>query len=114
MNLVVALKTLAPTQPNEFHITINTDNAASQQVLENGIGRDETLTACAHEIWLFVATNSCEITIQHKPGKQLILADALSRLTVSQNARAIASTLCTQLAITEIPVDFNNVFTTGL
>ena len=65
INLVVAFRTLAPTRPNEFQITINTDNAASQQVLENGKGRGETLTACAREIWLFAATNCCEITIQH-------------------------------------------------
>ena len=50
INLLIALRALVPPNTHEFHITINTDNAASQQVLENGTGRDNTLTAFACEI----------------------------------------------------------------
>ena len=55
---------------------INTDNIASQQVLDSGAGSDEVLTACAREIWLFSAINNCRVEILHKPGKDLLLADA--------------------------------------
>lgn len=38
LNLVLALKTLLPGKPHELCVVINTDNAASQQVLEEGRG----------------------------------------------------------------------------
>ena len=58
MNLIVAMRTLAPDHPENYKIVINTDNAASQQVLTSGSGKDPTLTACARELWLFAANNS--------------------------------------------------------
>ena len=114
LNLVVALRTLSPHNPQGYIITINTDNHASQQVLSTGAGRDHILTACAREIWLFAATNSCEVEILHKPGKDLILADALSRRSFNSKAKIIATDICKTLALTEITVNFNNIFTAGL
>ena len=85
----------------------NTDNAVSQQVLNNG-------AACTFEIWLFTATHSCHIEILHKPGKDFILADALSGHPADRNAHAVAVTISTQRALTEIAVDFTNILTTRL
>ena len=79
INLVVALHTFIPTDPHNYSIRINTDNQASQTLLNIGIDKDPILCACARELWLFGTINSCTIEIVHKPGKDLILADALSR-----------------------------------
>ena len=114
LNLIAAIKALAPPKPEEYCIVVNTDNQASQQVLSTGAGRDPTLTACAREIWLFAANNSCQIEIRHKPGKDLILADALSRRSFDRAAEAMANEECTALGISEISLTFDNALTPGL
>ena len=114
INLVIAMRTLAPDNPHEYHIIINTDNSASQQVLDSGAGRDPILTACAREIWLYAASNSCEVTVMHKPGKDLVLADALSRRSFDPAAEVRAATLINQLNIAETYVNFNEPFTSNL
>ena len=45
LNLVHAVKFLLPPNPLQFTIVVNTDNSASQQVLESGKGRDGILQA---------------------------------------------------------------------
>ena len=114
INLITAIKTLAPEYPDTHHIVVNTDNIASQQVLSSGAGRDSILTACAREIWLFAANNSCEITILHKPGRELVLADALSRRHSDPAARRRATELCRSLDLIEVQPEFGTTFTVGL
>ena len=114
INLIVAMKHLAPASPQNYKIVINTDNAASQQVLSSGAGRDPVLTACAREIWLFAASTACEIVVLHKPGRDLVLADALSRRPFDRSADVRAAGLLESLGLTEIPVSFENLFTPGL
>ena len=114
INLVVALKSLTPPEPEKYRIIINTDNAASQQVLESGAGKDDTLTACAREIWLHAATNSCEVEVRHKPGKELILADALSRCMFDKAAAIIAIDMCNNLKLNRKNITFLNALTEGM
>ena len=114
INLLVALKNLAPTNPAKHNIIINTDNSASQQVLATGAGKDSVLTACAREIWLYAARHSCQIQVLHKPGKDLVLADALSRCSHDQTARQMASKITRDMGLAQIEVTFDDVFTAGL
>ena len=79
LNLVQAVVSLLPDHPENYKITINTDNLASQQVLSSGSGRDKMLSACARQLWLLAALYSTELHIFHKSGKELVFADALSR-----------------------------------
>ena len=114
INLLVALKALTPTNPENYKILINTDNSASQQVLSSGAGRDTVLTACTRESWLFAATHSCQVEILHKPDKDLVLADALSRRASDPALNLKAMNLSPSLNLTEIHVTFNDLFTTNL
>ena len=109
-NLIVALKNLFPPNPHEYAIVINTDNSTSQQVLSSGAGRDPFLCACAREIWLFAATRNTEVIVRHKPGKDLILADALSRRHADPVAARTASDRTANLS--EICVSFDQVIST--
>ena len=77
--MVLALTTLLPQDPHKFHVIINTDNIASQIVLEEGRGKDVMLCAGARQIWLLSALKVFSVSILHKPGSELVLADALSR-----------------------------------
>ena len=82
---------------------------ASQLVLSTGAGKDSVLCACAREIWKFAAMNNCDVSIEHKPGKQLKLADALSRQFHDTAAYNIASSMCTQLHLTRTRISFNDM-----
>lgn len=94
INLVKALQVLSPIDPSNFTIIINTDNMASQLVLSSGAGKDKILCACSREIWRLAAIMNCDIEIKHKPGKDLILADALSRQHFDPSAAAKVHLLC--------------------
>lgn len=83
INLVVAYLTFAPwcKEVNTL-ITIFTDNMAGSHALQTGRTRHPTLGACARELWLAAAVNHHTITIKHKPGSEIELADALSRFFI--------------------------------
>ena len=76
---MLAVRTPIPEEPHNFKVIVNTDNAALQQVLEAGRGRDAILCACARQLWLLSALTNFELCIKHKPERDLVLADALSR-----------------------------------
>ena len=92
--MVLALSSLLPYDPQNYQIVVNTDNIAPQQVLEVGRGKDPVLCTCARQIWLISAMNNFSISITHKPGSELVLADALSRCGSSEHMANVASEYC--------------------
>ena len=112
LNLVLVLKMLMPNDPHKFCNIVNTDNAASQQVLEVGRDKDLVLCACAcacactRQIWLFSALLNFELHIQHKPGEDLVLADALSRRSVSLSLELKAKSLVNELGLVGVSPNF--------
>ena len=54
------------------------------------------------EIWLFAAINNCAIDIHHKPGKDLILADALSQCHDDRSYNEKAKTILNRLNLQHI------------
>ena len=109
LNLVVAVKTLAPQQASEYILNVFTDNIASQQVMTTGAGQDPTLCACARELWLYSAINDTEIVVRHKPGRDLTLADALSRRHNDTVSERIANQITSELSLTPVTPDFCNI-----
>lgn len=80
LNLLVAFKTLAPLHhPRRLTVVLLTDNLASSYALMTRRTKDPTLGACARQMWLEAAREDQQFIIQHKPGHQIPLADALSR-----------------------------------
>lgn len=51
-----------------------------------GRTRDPVLAACARELWLEAAKNNDLIYIEHRPGTEIPLEDALSRMA-TDNAK---------------------------
>ena len=98
-NLVEAVYTLAPPSLAGATICVNTDNQASAIALETGRCRDRYLAMCARELWLIAALRNYTIVIAHKPGKELILADALSRAHLSHQAAVVARDMCMKLGL---------------
>ena len=114
LNLIVALKSLVPSNPEKYIIQINTDNSVSQTVLTEGTGRDPILCGCAREIWLFAAKTSTEVIVKHKAGKDLILADALSRRHHDAEADKKAHVILGERPLTQITPAFVNILTSEL
>lgn len=91
INLLVTYHTLAHLVPNTgVLVVIFTDNIGSKFALESGKTKDNTLAMCAREIWLEASIHNHHVEIRHKPGTELILADALSRQKKDPRKAAIA------------------------
>lgn len=81
INIIVAYRTLAHLRDSrQTQILILTDNISSSWALMSGRTKDTILAACARELWLEAAKNGDTIQIEHRPGVEIPLADALSRM----------------------------------
>ena len=67
-NLLLAVRSLVPSNSAGIVVIVNTDNAASAAALSSGRATDATLGVCAREIWLLAALRSYDIEVRHKPG----------------------------------------------
>ena len=97
LNLVRAVVNLLPHNPHNYNIQVNTDSIASQQVLESGRGKNINLCTCARQLWLIAANKNFDLTISHKPGSQLVLADTLSTSCSSDISAPKAQGICSSL-----------------
>lgn len=114
LNLATAVRALLPKIPHHHVIYVNTDNAESQQVLTSGAGHDPILAAWARQIWLIAERCSADIQIHHKPGKNLVLADALSRCHHDPRAFKVCNNILVQRGLLQVHVDFSATLTTDL
>lgn len=81
VNTMVAYRTFASLFPaGDAHVILHTDNEASAYALQSGRTKDLVLSACARELWLIAAKNDHLLTIEHKPGRDIPVSDALSRM----------------------------------
>lgn len=81
VNLLVAYATFAHKYPDhQSHVIIFTENEASANALQSGRSRDSPLAACARELWLLAAKHDHVVSVIHKPGRDIPLGDALSRM----------------------------------
>jgi len=114
-NLVAATRFLLPRDPSGILVVINTDNEASSEVLTTGRGADQTLGKCARELWLMSALGNYEVLVKHKPGSELILADALSRAHKDPVIHERAQLLCAKNNLCRIRITHDeSMFTTDL
>ena len=101
LNVIQALSSLLPKNPSAFKIILVTDNEPTQVVLERGRGRDKLLNACSRQLWLLAAVNSTVVEVVHAPGKDLDLADALSR-PLTEQLRIKSKLLCLEKGLKRI------------
>lgn len=112
LNLLVAYKTLTTTavRPGS-HAEIFTDNISSAFSLMTGKTKDTVLGSCARQMWLEAAWRDHTFTISHKPGSQLVLADALSRYTSNDSLRLLADSIVVKRGLSQVePVLCDYVF----
>lgn len=85
-----------------------TDNSASSQALQTGKTKDPVLASCSCELWLEAACSDHEIVIQHKPGSELILADALSRCFSDKAKAELADSIIRKHNLMIVPPCLND------
>lgn len=97
VNILIAYRTLTHANTKDsLAVTIYTDNMSSSYALMTGRTCDTVLASCARELWLEAAKNGDRITIEHKPGQLIPLADALSRMAVNPDKAALVQHLVAQ------------------
>lgn len=100
INLLVAYRTLGHVDNDDpANILIQTDNSSSSFALMSGRTRDSVLASCARELWLEAAKHQDKITIEHRPGSSIPLADALSRMDISIPKADFVRTAVAQLGL---------------
>ena len=115
INLLVAYRTLRPQHASGITIVLNTDNMASSYALATGRTKDKTLAAAARELWLEAAKADSHIDIRHKYGRDMPLADALSRVTLSVGKRSLAQHYIAQSHLGEVSPNLSgHLFTPSL
>lgn len=117
VNVVVAFRTLAHVHNiKAARVTIFTDNSASSYALQTGKTKDPILASCSRELWLEAARSDHEIVIEHKPGVELVLSDALSRRSSESTKAELADSIIKANGLTVLLPCLNNYvfFTIGL
>ena len=89
LNVVMCIKTLVPNEQKCVCVLVRTDNSAAAAVLMNGKTKDPVLAVCARVLAMHAALRQWQVIVTHVPGVSLILADALSRYTLSARYRDI-------------------------
>ena len=87
LNIVICVKSLIPLEC--VRVVVKTDNSASAHVLMSGKTDDVMMAACSRELAMFASIHQLEIEVVHIPGKDLVLADALSRFRKGENFKQI-------------------------
>lgn len=109
VNVVVAFRTLAHLHNiRSARVTIFTDNSASSYALQTGKTKDSVLASCSRELWLEAARSDHEIVIEHKPGSELVLADALSRRHNEQAKAQLADSIIQSDSLRLVPPCIND------
>ena len=76
-NIVVAVNTWAHLWQDKV-ILISCDNQSAVSVCSSGKTKDPFLNACLHALWLHTARFNVDLRVVHIPGKDNVIADALS------------------------------------
>lgn len=96
LNCLVACRTLISARDRHSTIELKCDNRASIDAMAFGRAKDPVLTAICRAIWYIAATMDVNMVYTYTPGKQMGIADALSRAhtnaTEAKRAREVIAT----------------------
>lgn len=90
-NVVIALQTMLSEDDRGAHILIKSDSMCAVQVFTSGHGRNRVLLDCARSIWMIQSVLDINISYQHVPGNNNLIADALSRLHLDRRFAEIVT-----------------------
>ena len=80
-------------------VEIHCDNKASVDAFKSGRAKDPVLAACSRALWYKAAETDTTLVFNHVPGEAMELPDALSRVFLDADHRALANDLIAKLAL---------------
>ena len=86
LNVTIAVKVWGTRWAGQ-RVRVACDNSNTCLALQTGRSRDPFIQHCIREIFLVSTRQDIEVRIEHRPGVQLVRADALSRAHTGQNYR---------------------------
>ena len=86
LNIVVAVKMWGP-QWRGHSLEVKCDNMNACLALQSGRSRDSFIQHCVRELFVLTASWDIELRVRHWPGKDMIRADALSRMHADRKCR---------------------------
>ena len=101
-NVVVALHTFLTTQDRGTHIRVRCDNMAAVSVFTTGRAVNEVLQDCARAAWMVQALLGVELSYDHIPGDDNVVADALSRAHTNLKYQNEADSLVAYYGLTPV------------
>ena len=86
LNVIVAVK-LWGRRWRGHSLQIKSDNMNACLAVQSGRSRDPYIQHCVRELFILTVTYDIDLRIMHWPGKQLVRADALSRMHMDERCR---------------------------
>ena len=86
LNVIVAVK-LWGEQWRGHSLQIKSDNMNACLAVQSGRSRDPYIQHCVRELFVLTVTYDIDLRIMHWPGKDLVRADALSRMHADERCR---------------------------
>lgn len=102
-NVLLAVKTLLPSELIGVRLLLKTDNAAAATVLLTGRTHDEVMARCSRELAMIAINNELDLDVIHVPGTELVLADALSRRHFDSSMNSRAAELVERMGLIRLP-----------
>ena len=86
LNVVVAMKVWGDAWRGH-RVDIATDNMNAYLAIRSGRSRDVFMQRCVRELFVVMVRYDIEVQVRHQPGKDLVRADALSRMWTDERCR---------------------------
>lgn len=87
----MACRALLTKEKHSSVVIVKCDNMATIECFSRGTARDSYMAAISRAMWYVMARADITPIYAHVPGEQMVSADALSRMTVSEPHRIIAT-----------------------
>lgn len=90
LNCLAAVRAFMTKEKHSSVVLIKCDNQATIECFNRGTARDPYMAAISRAMWYVLARADATPIYQYTPGDQMTTADALSRMLISPQHRAIA------------------------
>lgn len=93
LNCLVACRVFLTREKHSSTVRLRCDNMATIETFAKGSPRDKFLAAIARALWFCLACADVSPIFEHVPGHDMVIPDALSRMSVSQAYFDLASSI---------------------
>lgn len=113
LNCLIACRALVTKEKHSKTIKIRCDNMATIETFTKGSPRDKYLAGIARALWYCLARADVNPIYEHVPGIDMVIPDALSRISISKSYHDLAASIIAHHNLRFVPIqghqlDFHN------